>query len=434
MAISNVDLWNEVRNFSPSFASHTSEATSDLFTAKGFEQLSSDGSAILNEFMGLSIRVFLQKITVASVKDLLDDQDFGEDYSSNMGGIAQRIAISSAKPISSVPIIEGGTSDPFVQHLAKTEERMFDQNFDYASLITVPDKALIKNMFLSEDGLSNYVAGIMIALSNGYKLQKYLNKLEALNAGIHSEAFPLKDTQKYEADDLTDAASIIAFIELVRNIVDAMVFNPASGAFNALGFESTQDKDRLRILVRPQLMNKIATISRLNSPENMNLPIKMVQIPDFGGLIPYITGGDVFAKGTIRTDSSANPTSATYKTATTNAVDVTIPGQAVIKNAVDIYDDLGTHVAFAFTITAEGSSTSYYIPDDLVSKEDPNEDVMAIIADKGYLFTTTQNPYEVEPIRNPRPYSYTNYWAKSEHNSIKVDHLYNLVTISKSSS
>jgi hypothetical protein len=430
MALTNAQLWNYIRDKYPNFKSQTAKGTADLFTARGFEQLSQFDSSILNDFFSLSLRVFLQKIDVADVKDLLAEQDFGESYDTPYGGYVQRISINSVKPISPgyKGLHDGDSPDPFVVRKPETNERFFTQNFDYASLITTPDTALYKNMFVAEDGMSRYLGGIMKALQNGYTLQKYTNKLEALNAGINSVTFPLKDTQKYETAAITDSASIIAFVKLVRDIVDAMVFNPATSAFNAYGFESTQEKSRLRLLVKPQLMNALATISRLNSPEDLSLPIEIVKVPNFGGLTPVLEAGDVYTAGTIKTDSSATPTFTTYKAATINTSDTTI-GSVTVTNTVPIYDDLGVKVATAFVT----SGTTYYIPNEVTKYDDPNEDVLAVIADKGYIFENTQNPYQVEPIRNPRGL-YTNFWASSPNNGIVVDHLYNVVTISEASS
>lgn len=436
MALTNTQLWNYIRDKYPNFASQTAKGTADLFTERGFDQLAQFDSSVLNDFFSLSLRVFLQKIDVADVKDLLADQDFGEAYDTPYGGYVQRLSINSVKPISPgyKGLHDGDSPDPFVVRKPETNERFWTQNFDYASLITTPDTALYKNMFVAEDGMSRYLGGIMKALQNGYTLQKYTNKLEALNAGLHSSNFPLKATQQYQTADVTDAASIIAFIKLVRDIVSAMTFNPATAAFNAYGFESTQDKDRLRLLVRPQLMNQIATISRLNSPEDMSLPIDIVQVNNFGGLNAAIHEDDVFAAGTIVVkEVGANGVSyADMKAGTKNADPFTITSAIVSEYTIvkDIYNELGEKVAFAFTNTTE--TVAIYIPTDVAHYDDPNNDLLAVIADKGYIFENIQNPYQVEPIRNPRGL-YTNYWASSPNNGIVVDHLYNVVTISKSS-
>lgn len=434
MALTNAQLWNYIRDKYPNFKSQTAKATADLFTTRGFEQLTQYDNSILNDFFNLSLRVFLQKIDVANVKDLLSEQDFGESYDTPYGGYVQRISINSIKPISPgyKGLSDGDAPDPFVVRKPETNERFFTQNFDYASLITMPDMALYKNMFVAEDGMSSYLGGVMKGLQNGYTLQKYTNKLEALNAGINSATFPLKATQQYQTAALTDSASIIAFIKLIKDIVSAMVFNPATAAFNAYGFESTQDKDRLRLLVKPELLNQIETISRLNSPENMEIPIPVVRVPNFGGLVAALHEGDVYAKGTIYTDSTgSDPTYTTYKAASAIGSNKTITATEVTNYSTKtpIYDNLGTKVAEAFTYTSNGT---IYIPCEVAKYTDPNEDVLAVIADKGYVFENQQNPYQVEPIRNPRGL-YTNYWASSPNNGIVVDHLYNIVTVKKSS-
>ena len=403
MALTNAQLWTYLRNHYPKFKSETSEVTADLFTERGFEQLQNFDSSILNDFFDLSLRVFLQKIDVADVKDLLAGQGFGEDYETPYGGYTQRIAINSIKPVSPAfkGLQNGSSPDPFVVRKPDTSERFFTQNFDYQSLVTMPDAETYKNMFVNETGMSEYMAGIMKALANGYALQVYNNKLEAINAAINSSDYALKDTQKYgiaisnfEASGITTAnaetayaSQFIGFIQLVRNIVDGMVYNPATGAFNQAGFETTQEKGRLKMLVRPTLANAIAAIMKLNNADDMSLPIDIVKVPDFGGLLPY---------------KEAAYTTPLYP----------------------VYDQLGAVIGYAET---EGA-TEPTVQASAVYWKDPNEKILAVIADKGVVFTNTQNPYKVEPIRNPRGL-YTNFWASSVNNGIFYDRYYNLVTI-----
>lgn len=403
MALTNTQLWTYLRNKYPKFKSETAKATDELFTEKGFSQLQNFDSSILNDFFDLSLRVFLQKIDVADVKDLLSDQGFGEDYATPYGGYTQRIAINSISPVSPTfkGLHNGMSPDPFVVRKPETNERFFTQNFDYQSLITMPDVEMYKNMFVNENGMSEYMAGIMKALANGYELQVYNNKLEALNAAINSTNYALKDTQKYgvaisnmDASGINTAnaetayaSQFIGFIQLVRNIVDSMVYNPATGAFNQAGFKTTQDKGRLKMLVRPTLANSVAAIMKLNNADDMSLPIDIVKVPDFGGLTPY---------------KEAGFTTQLYP----------------------VYDSLGSLIGYD---TSKGSTTVKVQPDAVYWK-DPNEKVLAVIADKGVVFTNTQNPYKVEPIRNPRGL-YTNFWASSVNNGIFYDRFYNLVTI-----
>ena len=403
MALSNLQLWDHLRNKYPKFKSETSKGTAELFTERGYEQLRNFDSSVLNDFFDLSMRVFLQKIDVADVKDVLSGQDFGEDYATPYGGYTQRIAINSIKPVSPAfkDLVSGQSVDPFVVRKGESSERFFTQNFDYQSLITMPDDTTYKNMFVDENGMTAYFAGMMKALANGYTLQVYNNKLEAINAAIKSANYPLQDSQKFqvaianmEAANVATAdgayayaSQFIAFIQLVRNIVDSMVYTPATGAYNAAGFESTQDIGRLKLLVRPTLANAIASIMKLNNAEDMSLPIDIVKVPDFGGLQPF--------------------------------------GEAAFTTPLyPVYDSLGAVIGYN---TVENASAVTVLPS-AVHWKDSNAKIIGIIADKGVVFTNTQNPYQVEPIRNPRGL-YTNFWASSVNNAVLYDAYYNLVTI-----
>ena len=46
------------------------------------------------------------------------------------------------------------------------------------------------------------------------------------------------------------------------------------------------------------------------------------------------------------------------------------------------------------------------------------------------MFTSTQNPYNVRPIINPRGL-YTNYWASAVGNTVACDPLFNFVVFKK---
>ena len=399
MALTNITLWDALRAKFPQFRSNTAKATAELFTAKGFEQLSSVDPGTLNDFFSLSMRVYLQLINVSRAKDTLEAKGFGEYYDMPLGAYIQRIAINSIKPISPAykGLTNGTAPDPFVVRKPTQNERMYQQNFDYASLVTIPDEFAMKQIFISEYGMSEFMAGIFAGLENGYINQVYLNKLEAINAGLNSAAHPLKDTQKYKfivAGDEPTAAELTEMILTVKNIVSAMDLGSQTDAYNALGFMTTQDVSRLKMLVRPGYKNAIATkvLASAYNQERLNLPIDVIEVPHFGGLTP--------------TDGATTP--------------ATLYPQ---------YNTLGEVIKF--NTVAAGTGTDVDIED--VVWSDPNADVVAVIADKGWIFTTRQNPYSVEPIRNPRGL-YTNYWASSPNNAISVDALYNVVTLSKATS
>lgn len=393
--INNTDLWNQVRAKYPHFASHTAKATREMFNEAGFEALRQMPENPLNEFWGLLMRVYLQQVNISHAKDTLENKGFGEYYDNPRGGFIQRMSVNSIKPISPKykGLNNGDAPNPFVVRKPVTAERFFQQNFDYASLVTIPDDFQQKQIFISEFGFDEFMSGVMEGLRNGYVIQVYENKLEALNKIINSTAYPLQDTQKFVvemSDDPTDE-ELTNFILLVKNIASAIDMAPQSSAYNAAKFATTQEAGRLKMLVRPGVKNAIAvrTLTGAFNPGELSMPFELIEVPHFGGLVPYLNS-----------------------TMTTRAYEV--------------YNDLGEVIGYAAT---EGATEAAAEIDEVYWK-DPNEDVIAVIADKGAVFYSQQNGYEVEPIRNPRG-RYTNYWASSPNNTIAGDPLYTFVTISK---
>lgn len=395
--LSNVDLWNALKQLYPNFRNHTAQWTKDTFTEKGFEALKRSDVGAINEYYLLSLRVLLNRVDYSNAKDLFDNIDFGEAFSSPYGGYLQRIAVNSVKPVNPAwkGLENGQTLDPFVVRRGTMQERFFPQNFDYQSLITIPDESLYKNMFISEYGVSEVYSGFMQALENGWILQKYTNKMECLNAYLNSTEYPLKATQYI---DIPVAAETPTADELkymwvqIQNNLTAMLNNPQSGAYNSLGFESTQNRDSLRFLLKQgykTLFNTEVLVSAFN-PEYLGINLPIAEVPNFGGLKPF---------------KEAAYTTPLY----------------------EVYDSLGTVIGYSET---EGATTAT-IDFDAVYWQDPNEDIIGIIADRALIFESTQNGYQVEPIRNPRGL-YTNFWASSPNNFVGVDPLYNCLVLRKS--
>ena len=415
--ITNAEIWDAVRSKYPSFASHTSKATSDLFTAKGWEALSANPQDI-NDFFSLSMRVYLQLVNVSRTKDTLEAKGFGEYYDNPMGGIIQRMGVDSITPVSPAykGLTNGGSVDPYVVRKPLVSERFFNRNFDYQSMITITDQYMLKDMFINEYGIDEFMSGIMTGLQNGYINQVYLNKLEVLDKAINSSTWALKTTQKYETHITVDgsgnpaptANDCISFIQLIKNIVSAMELGPQTDAYNALGFKSTQNKDRLKLLVRPGYKTAIETLVLANAynQERLQLPIDVIEVPHFGGLVPQV---DI--SGTL--------------------TDVYPEYDSLGAHKIDLDDTHTTYKQQMYNTAADGTGTTYY-EEDIVYR-DPNADIIAVIADKGAVFTSRQNGYTVEPQRNARGL-YTNYFASSPNNTVSYDPLYNFVVIEKVSS
>lgn len=392
-AITNKALGDMIAKIYPSFKSHTAQLTAETFTERGFDRITQLDPAFVNDFFELSMRVWLNVVNISHAKDILAEKDFGETYDQPWGAIIQRLSTNSVKPINPgwIGLKDGDAPDPFVVRKPVVAERFWKQNFDYASMITVPDDFQMKQIFVSEYGMSEFMAGIMEGLQNGYTTQVYLNKLEALDAAINSTKTPLRlnQIQTLEMSETPTDEQLRGMINAIKKIVAAMCdLGPQTDAFNAYGFNSTQDRGRLRLLLRQGYLPDLETntLYAAFNRDNLETGIPIIQVPNFGG-ITYSDG--------------------------TNYL-------------YPVYNSLGERIGWN---TAANQSTTN-VDEAQVTAVDPNADVVAVLADKGVVFECRQNPYTVEPIRNPRG-RYVNYWASSPNNTIAYDSLYNMVVFKK---
>lgn len=393
--VSNVSLWNLARKADPTFASHTSEGTKEMFTERGFEALTRNGLDTINEWFKISLRVAFQMLNVADAKNPLRDIGLVEVYDTPNGGYVQRMAMNAIKPVSPAyrGLDDGDSVDPYVVRKPELSERFFQQNFDFQNLITHQDFQ-VKTIFVSEYGMGQVLAGIMAGLQASYVKQEYYNTLECLNAGINSTDHALKDSQVVRLSSWTDAqpttAELTEFIKIGKNIARHMRSVASTSEYNSASFDDIANPEDYVMLVRPEIMTDIETLNALNAPGNVSIPFEVHEVENFGGMIPY--------------------KEAAYET-----------------EVYPVYDSkLGIQIGWAET---EGA-TEATLTDEEIFWKDPNAEVLAVIAQRGVIFENAQNGYRVEAIRNPRGL-YDNYWASRPGTAIVFDYFRGLIVIAK---
>ena len=373
------------------FKKWTAELTNEIFTTNGFEELARNDYQKLADFFNLSIRVILQKVKRTEPRIPETYKSIVEEYSNDRGGIFQRINTRLLKPTSPKfrNLQNGGSVDPFIVRKPETSERFYQQNFDFQNHLTIQDIEL-KKMFLEENGISEYVAGIMGALDDSYTIQKYETMRELLSLAINSTNNPLKASQKIEIPEITELSTnddMSKFIQVIKNLKNLFDTTVVSGAFNAKGYEHGLYPDRYTLLVRSDIITVIQTTLMATSfhLENLGLEFKVMPVKDFGGL--------------TYTDTSDAP-------------------------LVAIYDDFGAVKGFGY------SGTTEVLPEEYIKVVDPNKDIQAVLIQKGALFTTQMQPYETQAIYNPAG-RYTNFWASQPNASFNYDACYDLITFVK---
>lgn len=422
--ITNTEFWDMARRFSPSFASHTSEGTAVEFNDKGYEALRYSDTGVLNEFFNISMRVALQLLSTARARNPLVDKGLVQVYDTPNGGFVQRMAVHSIKPVSPAykGLEDGGSVDPFIVRKPEIEERFFQQNFDYQSFITVQEYQ-IRTMFVNEYGMGELLSGILQALANGYTIQEYNNTKECINAALNSTKTPLQDSQiqnigTFDEDEPT-STELSTLVLRLKNVATSLETTPQTGAYNALGFESIVDPSDMVLVLRAGVKNAIDVglmVGAFN-PEFLSLPFDIIEVEDFGGISYQKNGSDLDqvydSMGTERGMMLASimpiggATAYKAKTGT---------------NAGKWVADVNDNQVVLTQRTDEG-----------VAAVDPNADVLGVIMQKGAIFESAQNPYTVEPIRNPRG-MYDNYWANRPNTGINYDALYNVIAITKTDS
>ena len=419
--VSNATLWDLARKASPAFKSHTAKATADLFTDKGFEALRRSDVGAINEFFEVSLRIAFQMVNISRAKNLFESKGLLAVYDTTNGGYVQRMAINSIRPVSPAykGLQNGDSVDPFVVRKPEVSERFFQQNFDYQSFITVQDFQ-VKTIFVSEYGMGSFLAGVMQALENGYTIQESLNVKEAINKALNSTAYALQDTQVARVAGWTDAdvtaEQLADLLLLIKNIVTAMTVTEQTSAYNAAKFATVVDTSDLVLVMRAGIKNQIDLKLEVGAfnPDKLSTGLDIIEVDNFGGLVPYVLSGTTHVAQQPVYYSSGEV--AGYIDAS-----VTVNGP-VFKS--------GNQWLVNVTSGATTADTTYNAESALDGWDDPNEDVIAIIAQKGLVFENKQNPYEVSPIYNPRGL-YRNYWASSPNNAIVVDPVYQMVAIMK---
>lgn len=394
--LSNADLWNALRAQTPSFASHTAEATAALFSERGFAQLSQTDPQALSDFFGLSIRAALQIVNISHAQDPLAAAGVGETFDMAYGGIIQRMATQSVKPTSPryKGLKNGQSVDRWTVRKPETLERFWKQNFDYQSFITLQEYDM-KQIFISEYGMSEYLAGILAGLENGYTVQRYVNKMECIHQGLRDTNLKGSQIIVTGASDFTQEADAKKFLFSVASVIASMGATAQTSAYNAMGFADVQDKSRLKLLVRAgySAAMRIYTLSGTFNPQDLDLGIDIVEVENFGG-ITY-----TYNSGTAETP--------------------------VYSPLYPFYDEFGAQAGWAKS--ADATKADFEEGDPAVIANDPHANVQAILMDKGWMFESIQNGYRVLPTGLNEAGLYENYWASAPNNSINYDRLYTFI-------
>ena len=396
----NLQLFNGLRKQFADFESITAEATAETFTEKGWGAIQRENIDIINKFFSLSMKVAFNKLDIAEVNTRLSESGLVETYSEQFGGFLQRISVNIVDPVSPgyLDLMDGDSVDMQTVSKPDAKERFFEcGNDNFQSTITI-QPMYAKTLFLDEYGMSNFIAGIMKGLEEGYKQQQEVNIYKAIHECINSVDAPLQDSQKITLDSWTDAGvtddELMSFIAALQDLGTAMETSITAPGFNANGFNTKANVADYKVYVRAGIVNKIRRQLRVGAynPEDLTLPFEIVEVPDFGGTKHYI-------------DIESTPTLLYPHYTKMGKVD----GWALSEGGDKAYDK---NAAGIYTV-------------------DTDADVLAMVAQNGLIFRDIKEPFTVIPAPFNARGLYTTYWASAANNMIRYDANYGCVIVKK---
>lgn len=399
------DFYKLARAYDPQFAALTANLTLEQLQA-GYAGSPDNFGNIVNAWYGVVLAMRLQKITVADFKEVVNDLGIVESYESTAAAISERLYIYNIESLDPAWLGEDGnglkdgdTVDPWVVMHGTMKSMFWKTNFNFQTGVTIQPFET-KQILSTDFGMDEITAGYIRQLYVTYGKERQLAILDCLNALINSEDFPLLESQKLAVSSWSDtdginsvtADEILELLSTINGVAMEIDASISTGAYNAEEYDTAVDKENMRILMRPEIMNKARFYLRAGTynPDDLNLLFDVKYLKNFGGMIP--------------TDSSGN---------------VLYPVRT------------GKLKRFAGWSPNQGDATPVITDKKDVVWVDPNEDVLAIIIQKGAIFTTDQNGIRVRPTGpNPRA-EYENFFFNLINAGIHFDPHYNVVIIVK---
>lgn len=404
--LTNTQFLTAVSKVAPEFKELAAKNARDVFTEAGYQSLQNIPGTedAVTRFYNIALLVGLQTVEHAKFKDVLASMGILERLQMTMGAYKQENRVQRIKNVNPAWLGKDGTGlkngdsvDPYVVRKPVIEQNYYGLNWNYQNWFTLQDFDLKLGWVTPNDGIQSIVSAMYEMVDLDRLETEYSKFFEVLNGAIHSTDHALADTQQIILDSWSTTptdAEVEELIRVLKNIVEVFDSMPSVDIYNAGKYPNGADASDMTMLVRVGIKSRIDTVmAYVFGPEYLQFPIKVKAVPNFGGIKHY---------------------AASDKTFKTELVPVT--------------DKEGVYTGF---YSADGTETGQIAAADTV-EVDPNEDIIAVIAQKGVIFELIQNEMRVRPIINPRG-EYQNTFFNQPNNGINYNHFKNLITISKPS-
>lgn len=426
--MSNADFLTKVAELAPQFKEIASKVAKEGFTESNFEAMSQlpTGQDNVSNFYSIACLVGMQFVDYAGFKNKVDEIGVIERLAMPFAEYIQRNRVKRIKNVNPAwkGLKDGDSVDPYVVRKPEIEQDYYGgKNVAYQTFITMQEFDL-KRGWLSENGIGEIVGAVFNMIDLDRAEFDYALYKEALNGAINSTDHALQGSQKFElAAPTSTVANFTAatftkaeLVELVEDLIDigeAIESNVTLTTFNAAKYPMPLNTSDLVMMIRPGYKAKIRTmLADVYHDENLKIPFDMKVVENFGGLVPYDSDNAELQPVYDSLGAMVGYVKKSYTNVSAATYDATNDKYTV---------KYGAQQGSTADVTPE-SGVDHYV--------DPNEKVIAVLAQKGLIFELIQNPFNVRPIFNPRG-EYTNTFFNQLDNYLGVNYSKALITISR---
>lgn len=428
-SISNATFLKEAVNMAPQYASIASKVSNGIFTDSNVEALRTlpTGADNLTEIYGLFMLVAAQRFDGVDFRNVFENMGILDRQNLPLGEYVGQFKVARLESVNPGfdGLKDGDSPDQFEFRPFETEEIFYGgKNKDYQNFFSFKQYDL-KRGLMKENGIGQILSLVYQAVDLDRVTKEESEYKEVLNRAIHSTQFPLQGTQKFVLAEPTATVANFTADSFTKEELDSLCLalgnideelRTASytTAFNADKIPGSLNPDDYVLIVRKGYKNKIQQLIANIYHQTFydRIPFKTHVLSDFGG-IEYYADAAFTTELQVVYDRHGAPVGLV------NASYTNVSPAEQQSN--------GTYTV---KYGAQQGSTATVTKFAEAYKKDPNEEIMALIVEKGFLFELIQNPFLVQNAPNYRG-QYVTTWFSQEANYIGWNCRKGFITISR---
>lgn len=437
MALTNLEILKLASAEAPELKRLLSRNAMDIFTEAGYEAFSNLPGG-RDKYLNAMMMVSRQYVTPVAYKDALKNIGIIERFGKGYGAYIQDNRMGKLPNENPYGFGKDGqgfkNGDWFNENTVRKPlitQDYYGVNKNYSNHFSWQQFNVKLDWLNAESGLDTLMGQAHAMMMLDYTETEYAWFFEAFSGAINSTSHPLRDSQKLvvpswgsgAGGDVT-LAEAGKFVKIVKDVFDGAENVPSVSLYNAADFPSTFNPSDMVLLVRTGYKSTMDEIlAPVYHDGKYGLPVEIKSVPNFGGLIPADAEGNelqpVYTHAIIYNGVSYGEGS--------------VIGYVDASVTVNDYAKLtGTQWTVNVTSGSTTADTTFAVGQQPPKWNDPNEDVIAVLAQRGVIFEMIAEDLVVES-KHVIGGRYDQTYVTQFNNGINYRYTRNLVTISKPS-